>query len=87
MGETQTAVQQVVTFIQDEISNMDKAAESLMAEHQDEGDAVQEQVQRFIDGCNIFICYGIRNLSLRYFFYQRLLILFIWNVIYLPAIS
>lgn len=54
VGDIQVAVQQVVSFIQDEIKTMDDAAGSLCTRYQDADADVQRQVQQFIDGCKYY---------------------------------
>lgn len=55
VNDIQTAVQQVVAFIQVEIRAMDEAAESLSAKYRDFDAATQQQVSQFIDGCKFYV--------------------------------
>ncbi|KAF2008694.1 terpenoid synthase [Aaosphaeria arxii CBS 175.79] len=53
-NDIQTAVQQVVAFIENEIKDFDAAAASLIRKYLDAEPAIQNHVHKFIDGCKYY---------------------------------
>ena len=51
----QVAVDKVAAFIQEEVQNLDKAAESLSLKYHDADAAIRQQVHQFIDGCKHYV--------------------------------
>lgn len=57
--DIQTAVQQVVTLIENQIKAMDVVAELLSASYSNADPAIQHQVSQFIDGCKQYVTGGV----------------------------